>query len=162
MPHTLNQCARLVVVIALIVGCAPTIESQWKKAQSTNTAQAYKDFLAKYPESKFLEEILVKTNAQKVWKEGVDFLIADLSFGPREPRIASVNSIAWPEKDVLKQKIWKEEESARALLTSLMMTTNFYGNYMTVDTLSYGRGSRVVFSSGRLYIYDSKGWWEIP
>jgi hypothetical protein len=55
IPRPRVRVFMLLLSVWLVIGCT-SVDDEWKTAKSQNTLEAYKDFLQKYPDSKFTSE----------------------------------------------------------------------------------------------------------
>lgn len=144
-------------------------ERDWKKASQGDTIQSYKNFVKKYPNSKFLEDAIRKVDAEEVSSMAVDFLIADMlsrNMGRplkyREWMFEGLHK-AGSSKEKLIEEILKGEKRLELALVGFSPVVSYdETGAAKLDWLSYRRGSIILMESGRLLIYDSVRWWEIP
>jgi hypothetical protein len=175
MFRLLITCLINFIVMMLFLGCAATIQKDWQLATTQNTSQAYRDFIKKYPTSNLVGEALTKAEVNKVSKEDINVVIVNTlggigfegipdSFEPfakflpqsQSEQDAAIARILKGEKAIIKL----EEPSGLEIGT---VPNNPHGRKVGVPTVQCNNGSCIrLLTSGRLYIFYSEDWWEIP
>ncbi|OGP51205.1 MAG: hypothetical protein A2Y79_14445 [Deltaproteobacteria bacterium RBG_13_43_22] len=139
-------------------------ELSYEEAIKSNTSSGYKWFLLVYSQSKYLEEIIKKSNAQKYSKSDADSIITEILLLVIGGPLRYVNFSSTFRRDYWHwyDRIRGKDRLTTVTLYGLEVTVNWDNEgKKSVTSLIYDRGTKIQDFDDKVMVFDSKDWWVV-